>query len=265
MPTVLVWAQTAPDAADPSASPTTSATVGPSASIVMTTSAPSTASAGVAATLGAEPFRLRRGAVPGADVVAGLGQPAGDRSAHEPGPRGRRSASREPTGSALPPVASRSGVCSVLRHGDPREEGRHESVRCARVGPCWARSRRIVAIWIDVTSTGRDATGTEPATRLGISMLVLLILAGLGHRPRVADCRCAPLDQVWLLPGLVLGGLYLLLPARGPGARGNIGGLGEGGLAGRGRVRALRGRRDPERAPRRRPDVCPSASRAPPR
>lgn len=81
----------------------------------------------------------------------------------------------------------------------------------------------LVAIWVDVTSTGgKYWDGASHA--LGISMLVLLILVGLGLVLAIWLQNRA-LDQAWLLPALVLGGLYLFFPigAWGEGATGRLG------------------------------------------
>ena len=110
----------------------------------------------------------------------------------------------------------------------------------------------LVAIWVDVTSTGgKYWDGASHA--LGISMLVLLILVGLGL-VLATWLQNRALDQAWLLPALVLGGLYLFFPI-GAWGEGATGAAGRRRLAGRGRVRPIRAGRDPERDPGGRPDA----------
>jgi hypothetical protein len=81
----------------------------------------------------------------------------------------------------------------------------------------------IVAIWVHVTSTGGkywDGAGHA----IGISMLVLAILVGLGLALATWR-RSQALDRAWLLPALVLGGLYLFFPIGtwGEGETGHLG------------------------------------------
>jgi uncharacterized protein DUF2510 len=81
----------------------------------------------------------------------------------------------------------------------------------------------IVAIWVSVTSRGgKYWDGANHA--IGISMLVLAILVGIGL-VLATWLRQGALDQVWLLPALVLGGLFLFFPigAWGGGETGQLG------------------------------------------
>lgn len=86
-----------------------------------------------------------------------------------------------------------------------------------------------VAIWVDVAPGGFsywDGAGHA----VGIAMLVLAILVGAGIIfASLSQIRA--LDQIWVLPGLVLGGLALFVPLAALGS-GSIDELGNGGWLG---------------------------------
>ena len=87
----------------------------------------------------------------------------------------------------------------------------------------------ITAIWVEFAPDGTTYwDGSGHAT--GIAMLILAILTGIGI-VLASLTQMRALDQIWLLPALVLGGLDLLLPLEALGA-GNIGDLQTGGWLG---------------------------------
>jgi hypothetical protein len=87
----------------------------------------------------------------------------------------------------------------------------------------------ITAIWVEFAPDGTTYwDGAGHAT--GIAMLVLAILTGAGI-VLASLTQMRAFDQIWLVPGLVLGGLDLLIPLEALGA-GNIGDLQTGGWLG---------------------------------
>jgi len=89
----------------------------------------------------------------------------------------------------------------------------------------------IVAIWVDFAPGGATYWDLpESGHAIGIAMLVLGILAGAGI-VFASLTQMRALDQLWLLPGLVLGGIALFAPLTALGA-GHIGDLQTGGWLG---------------------------------
>jgi hypothetical protein len=87
----------------------------------------------------------------------------------------------------------------------------------------------LVAIWVEFEPGGTTYWDGE-GHAVGIAMLVLAILAAAGIAA-AALTRLRFLDQLWLLPGLVLGGIALFLPLSALG-NGNIDELRVGGWLG---------------------------------
>lgn len=67
-----------------------------------------------------------------------------------------------------------------------------------------------VAIWTEL-EPGGGSYWDSPHHAVGITMLVLVILAGIGI-VLAAATRLGPLDNVWVIAGLVLGGFAIFLP-----------------------------------------------------
>ena len=67
----------------------------------------------------------------------------------------------------------------------------------------------IVAIWVDIVRGGTywDTGGHS----IGIAMLVLAILVLIGI-VLASITQLRPIDHVWVLPGLVLGGIAVFIP-----------------------------------------------------
>jgi hypothetical protein len=87
----------------------------------------------------------------------------------------------------------------------------------------------IVAIWVEVAPGGTTYWDGE-GHAIGIALLVLAILAGAGI-VLASLTQLRALDQIWLLPGLVLGGIALFVPLAALGS-GNIDELKVGGWLG---------------------------------
>jgi hypothetical protein len=87
----------------------------------------------------------------------------------------------------------------------------------------------LVSIWVEFAPGGTTYWDGE-GHAVGIAMLVLAILAAAGIAV-AALTQLRFLDQLWLLPGLVLGGIALFLPLSALG-NGNIDELKVGGWLG---------------------------------